>query len=149
MPSGILDGTAGAEAGITADTLTFDNVIGLYFALDKEYRSNATWLMNDETALALRRMKDDAGQYLWNPSDSLLLGKPVVISNDMPSAEAGKMPIVFGDFRYYWIVERKPVSILVLKEKFALVDQIGYLATEFLDGKLIRREALKGMKISE
>ena len=148
MPTGILGETAGAETGVTANALTFDDVIGLYFSLDKEYRPNATWLMNDETALALRRMKDDAGQYLWNPYDSLLLGKPVVISNDMPSAATGKMPIVFGDFRYYWIVERKPVSILVLKEKFALVDQIGYLATEFLDGKLIRREALKGMKIS-
>ena len=149
MPTGILDETAGAETGVTANTLTFDDVIKLYFALDKEYRPNATWLMNDETALALRRMKDDAGQYLWNPSDSLLLGKPVAISNDMPSAEAGKTPIVFGDFRYYWIVERKPVSVRVLKEKFALVGQVGYLATEFLDGKLIRREALKGMEISE
>ncbi len=147
-PIGILDEEAGAETGVTADTLTFDDLFRLYFSLDKEYRPNATWLMNDETALALRRMKDDAGQYLWNPNDDLLLGKPVEVANDMPSAEAGKMPIVFGDFRYYWIVERSPVSVRVLKEKFALVDQIGYLGTEFLDGRLIRREALKGLRIA-
>ncbi len=147
-PIGILDEEAGADTGVTADTLTFDDLFRLYFSLDKEYRPNATWLMNDEIALALRRMKDDSGQYLWNPNDSLLLGKPVLIANDMPSAEAGKMPIVFGDFRYYWIIERSPVSVRVLKEKFALVDQIGYLGTEFLDGRLIRREALKGLRIA-
>ena len=148
-PVGILDEEAGAETGVTADTLAFDDLFRLYFSLDKEYRPNATWLMNDETALALRRMKDDAGQYLWNPNDSLLLGKPVAIANDMPSAKAGKMPIVFGDFRYYWIIERSPVSVRVLKEKFALVDQIGYLGTEFLDGRLIRCEAMKGLRIAE
>ena len=147
-PLGILDEATGAETGVTTDALTFDDVIRLYFALDKEYRPGAAWLMNDETALALRRMKDDAGHPLWNPSDSLLLGKPVFIANDMLSAEAGKTPINFGDFRYYWIIERSPASVRVLKERFTLVEQIGYLATEFLDGRLIRREALQGLKIN-
>lgn len=149
MPLGILDETAGAETGVTTDTLTYDDVIRLYFSLDKEYRPGAVWLMNDETALALRRMKDDAGHPLWNPSDSQLLCKPVFIANDMPSVEAGMTPIVFGDFRYYWIIERSPASVRVLKERFTLLDQIGYLATEFLDGRLIRREALQGLKIDD
>ena len=149
MPAGILDDTAGAETGITTSVLSFDDVLRLYHSLDKEYRKNAVWLMNDETALTLRMVKDSTGNYLWNPSDNTILGKPVVISYDMPSVGAGAKPIVFGDFSYYWIIDRSPVSIQALKELFVTLDQVGYLATEFLDGKLIRRDALKALKISE
>lgn len=147
-PIGILHDTAGAAVGATADSLAFDDLYRLYFTVGSEYRPNASWLMNDGTAMALRRMKDEAGHYLWNPSDGLLLGKPVFISNEMPSAAAGNMPVLFGDFSYYWIIERKPVSVRTLKEQFARVDQIGYLATELLDGRLIRREAVQGLKIN-
>lgn len=149
MPAGILDDTAGAKAGVTTSALCFDDVLRLYHSLDREYRKNAVWLMNDETALTLRMLKDSAGNYLWNPSDNTILGKPVVISYDMPSVEAGAKPVVFGDFSYYWIIDRSPVSIQALKELFVTLDQVGYLATEFLDGKLIRRDALKALKISE
>ena len=149
MPVGILDDTAGAKTGVTTSALCFDDVLRLYHSLDKEYRKNAVWLMNDETALTLRMLKDSAGNHLWNPSDNTILGKPVVISYDMPSVGAGAKPIVFGDFSYYWIIDRSPVSIQALKELFVTLDQVGYLATEFLDGKLIRRDALKALKISE
>ena len=56
----------------------------------------------------------------------------------MPDAESGSKPIAFGDFSYYWIIGRKPISVRIISEKFATLDQIGYLAFEFLDGKLIR-----------
>lgn len=148
MPTGILDEDGGAQVGVTANAITFDNIISLYFSLDTEYRKNAVWLMNDETALTLRLLKDENGNYLWNHTSDTILGKPVIVSNDMPTAENGKIPVVFGDFSYYWIIERSPFSIQTLKEKFVTLDQIGYLAMEFLDGKLIRREALKGLKIN-
>ena len=149
MPAGILHETAGATVGVTAETLAFDDLHRLYFSLDGEYRLSASWLMNDETAFALRSMKDDAGHYLWDPSDCLLMGRPVSISNEMPSAAPGKMPLLFGDFSYYWIIECSPVSVRALKEYFARVGQTGYLATELLDGRLIRRTAVKGLKIGE
>ena len=56
--------------------------------------------------------------------------------------------VLFGDFRYYWIVDRSPVTVRTLSEHFALYDQVGYLAYEFLDAKLIRREAVKTIKIT-
>lgn len=148
MPKGILSPTDGAEAGVFTDSITYEDVIRLYFALNDEYRKNAVWLMNDNTALTLRLMKDEAGNPLWNQANDTILGKPVVISNDMPDEAVGETPIVFGDFSYYWIIDRSPVSIQTLKEKFVTLDQIGYLALEFLDGKLIRRDALQGMVIN-
>ena len=148
MPTGILDATNGADVGITTAEITYDDVISLYFSLKPEYRRNAVWLMNDETALALRTLKDSAGNYLWRNSDDTILGKRVIISEYMPNTESDSKPIAFGDFSYYWVIGRRPVSIKTLSEKFALHDQIGYLAFEFLDGKLIRHEAVKVIQIN-
>ena len=148
MPTGILAETGGAEVGVTTNALTYDDVIKLFFSVKPEYRKNGTWLMNDETALALRTLKDDAGQPIWNQSNDTILGKKVCISEFMPGAESGSKPIAFGDFSYYWIVRRRPVSVRTLTEQFAMVECVGYLAYEFLDGKLIRPETIKVMQMT-
>lgn len=148
MPTGILAETGGAEVGVTTGALTYDDVVKLFFSVKPEYRKHGTWLMNDETALALRSLKDNAGQPIWNHTNDTILGKKVCISEFVPGAESGSKPIAFGDFGYYWIVGRRPVSIRTLTEQFANVDCIGYLAYEFLDGKLVRPEAIKVMQMT-
>ena len=147
-PVGILDDTAGAETGVTTAAITFDSVIDLFFSVDKKYRKNAVWLMNDNTALALRNLKDSDGSYIWNHANDTILGKPVIICNDMPDADDSEKPIAFGDFSFYWIIKRSPVYVRRLNELFALNNQIGYLGYEFLDGKLIRSDAVKVLKIA-
>lgn len=67
----------------------------------------------------------------------------------MPAIDIGTKPIAFGDFSYYWVVGRKLVSVKTLLEKFVLYDQIGYLAFEFLDGKLVRNEAIKVIQMAD
>ena len=147
-PTGLLHDTVGAEIGSGTTDLSCDSIIDLYFSVKPEYRKNGVWLMNDETALALKKLKDDAGNYLWRGSDDTILGKPVMITEHMPNAEAGEKPVLFGDFSYYWIVKRSPIAVKVLKELFALDRQTGYLAFEFIDGKLIRRDAVKALQIA-
>lgn len=146
-PTGILHADAGAEVGATTGSLTYDDVIGLYFSVRPEYRRNGVWLMNDKTALALRMLKDADGNYLWNSGNDTILGKPVRVCEFMPDATSGNKPIAFGDFSYYWIVLRAPFSLRTLTEKFVLHDQIGYLALEYLDGKLVRRDAVKVLQM--
>ena len=148
-PVGILHNKNGAEVGMVTSNLTYDDVIALYFSVEKEYRRNGVWLMNDGTALVLRKLKDADGNYLWNQANDTILGKQVIISEYMPDIEVGTKPIAFGDFSYYWIVGRKPVSIRTLLEKFVVYDQIGYLAFEFLDGKLVRKEAIKVIQMAD
>jgi HK97 family phage major capsid protein len=146
-PVGILHTTLGADTGVSSTSLTYDDVISLYFSVEAPYRKNAVWLMNDTTAMALRKLKDGEGNYLWNNADNTILGKPVMISEYMPNAEADKKPIAFGDFSYYWIVKRSPVSVKMLHELFALNHQTGYLAFEFIDGRLTRSDAVKVLKV--
>ena len=147
MPKGILHDTDGAKTGVTGSgDISFDDVLGLYFSLDKQYRANGMWLMNDETALKLKTLKDQNGQYLWNQNSDTILGKPVLISEFMPSD--GK-PVAFGDFSYYYIIDRMPLTVRPLNEMFAKDDKIGFLCVEYLDGLLIRPEAVKVLKVGQ
>ena len=146
-PTGILAGTGGADVALTTSALTYDDMLTLYHSVDKSYRKNAVWLMNDDTALHLRKLKDDDGSYLWNSDNDTILGKPVVISEYMPDIEDGEKPVAFGDFSYYWIIDRDPASVQTLKELYLNTGHIGYLAYEFFDGKMIRSDAVKVISI--
>ncbi len=151
-PSGILHPTDGADVGITAasvSVIAFDEVNRLFFSLKPEYRMNAIWTMNDETALALRDLKDSTGNYLWRGAADTLLGRPVVITNHMPSAASGSKPIAFGDMSFYWIVEQEPLQVRALHEKYSFANKTGYLGVERLGGRLIRSEAVKVIQMAE
>lgn len=148
-PTGILRDTKGAEISGTVDSLTYDSCIDLFFSVKPEYRKNAVWLMNDSTALTLRKLKDEAGNYLWNTANDTILGRPVIICNEMPDADTGEKPVAFGDFSFYVIVDRSPASLKVLHELYAVTNQVGYVGYERLDGMLIRSEAVKVIKITE
>lgn len=145
MPTGILNDTDGAEVGTTTSKLTFDDVISLYFSVKSEYRTKGSWLMNDEIAKTLYTLKDADGNYLWNHNTNTIMGRPVFVINAMPST--GKI-IAFGDFSYYWIVTRMPISARSIQELFVANQQVGYLAQEYLDGKLIRNDAIKVLQLN-
>lgn len=143
QPHGVL---TDAETGVmVSGSIGFDDVLALYFSVDKQYRSDGAWLMNDETALKLKTLKDQNGQYLWNQNSDTVLGKPVHISEFMSTD--GK-PIAFGDFSYYTVIDRIPLSVRTLYEKFALEQKTGYLGVEHLDGMLIRPEAVKVLTVN-
>ena len=151
QPTGILHATEGAETGVTAESdsaISYDEIIKLYLSVDKKYRKHGTWLMNDETALTLRTLKDSSGNYLWKDSTETIFSKPVQIIDSMPSIGKGQKVIAFGDFSNYWLVQRFPMTIRTLKEKFAMRGQIGYMGCEYLDGKLIRKDAVKVMQMA-
>lgn len=151
-PVGLLHDTEGAELGVTAQSesaITYDEVLSLYFSLDSDYRDNAVWIMTDETALALRKLKDEDGNYLWNSQSNTIMGKQVICCNYMPSMASGKKCILFGDLSYYWIMDKSPVSLIVLKELYAENGMTGILSFKFLDAKLMRTEAVKVLQMAE
>lgn len=142
--TGILSVSESVNAKET-NTLSYDEIVELYFSIEAEYRKDAVFIMNDETAFYLRTLKDDDGNYLWNPNKDTIFGKEVLISPYMPSIESGKKPIIFGDLSFYWIIERKPLAIQVLNELYSNQGQISFIGFERVDGRLIRPEAIKTM----
>ena len=149
-PYGVLHPTYGAETGVTVTgTIGFDDIKVLYFSLEAQYRRNAVWVMSDETALYLRTLKDEAGSYLWRNTDDTILGKPVYTSPYMPGSGNGEKPVLFGDFSFYWLMERGGVTLKPLREKYAAQGAVGYIGTEFIDERLIRREAVKALETAQ
>jgi HK97 family phage major capsid protein len=148
---GILHSTDGAQTGLTsaaANELTFDEVLSLYFSVDKEYRAGGAWLMNDATALALKKLKAPNGYPLWNQNSGTIMEKKVLISNYMPNIEAGAKPIAFGDFSHYWVACGSRLNVKALSEYFAESQRVGYIGTQFIDGLLIRKDAIKVIKMA-
>ncbi|MCL2532408.1 MAG: phage major capsid protein [Oscillospiraceae bacterium] len=153
-PTGILAESGGGQVGVTAAgtaAITLDEMIELFHSLRAPYRRSASFIMNDATVKAIRKLKDNNGQYLWQPSlkantPDTILNRPVRTSAYMPTLAAGAKPIVFGDFRYYWVADRQGRIFRRLNELFAVTGQVGFIATQRVDGKLILPEAVKILK---
>lgn len=156
QPTGLFTangGTVGVTAA-SATAITVDEVISLIHALKVPYRKNAKFLMNDATVALLRKLKDQYGQYLWQPSvqagqPDRLLGYEIHTSPYVPVAESGALPIAFGDFKNYWIGDRAGRTVQRLNELYATNGQIGYVATERVDGKVILPEAIQLLQMKE
>lgn len=154
-PTGIFNSTGGAELGVTAASataITVDEIMDLFYSLKSPYRKNAVFVMNDSTVKAIRKLKDGNGQYLWQPSitagqPDTILNRPVKTSAYVPAIAAGAKTIAFGDFGYYWIADRQGRSFQRLNELYAATGQVGFKATQRVDGKLILPEAIKVLQM--
>ncbi len=143
-----------AEVGVTtsAASITADNIIELVYSLKRPYRKNASFIMNDQTIAALRKLKDNNNNYIWQPSyqagePDRLLGYTLHTSAFAPKQAAGAKAIAFGDFSYYNIGDRGVRSLQELKELFAGNGMVGYLMKERVDGLLVLPEAVKCLQI--
>jgi HK97 family phage major capsid protein len=157
-PTGV---TTVAPVGVHAaspSAITADEVIGLYHSLNPAYRAAASWVLNDSTALQLRKLKfqigSDAIGYIWQPglqagTPDRLLGQPVYYSAQMPILAASNVSIVFGDFASaYVIADRVPRTFQRLVELYAGTDQIGFRATQRVDGNVVKSEAVTALRQS-
>ena len=153
-PLGILAETGGAQVSVTgakADAVTFDDVMDLFYSLRSPYRRNAVFIMNDATVKALRKLKNGNGDYIWQPSvtaatPDTILNRPVYTSGFMPTLATGNKTILFGDLGYYWVADREGRSFKRLNELYAPTGQVGFLASQRVDGKLILPEAVRVLK---
>lgn len=150
-PTGVF---VSAQNSVTTSgtSITFDDVMDLYHSLRVPYRKNAVWLLNDTTVKALRKVKDGNGNYIWQPSvqagePDTILNRPYYTSSFVPDLAAGNKVIAFGDFSYYWIADRQGRSFKRLNELYAANGQVGFLASQRVDGKLILPEAVKTMTL--
>jgi HK97 family phage major capsid protein len=150
-PNGVLAATGGAELGVTTAgtaTVTADEMIDLFFSLKAPYRQKAVFIMNDATVKILRKLKDSTGNYLWQPAltaatPDTILNRPVYTSAYVPLPTAGNRAVIFGDLSFYWVADRQGRSFRRLNELFATSGQVGFIATQRVDGRLILSEAVK------
>ena len=149
-PTGLFTANGG-EVGVTAAAtaaITTDELISLVYSLKAPYRKNAKFLLNDATVSHIRKLKDGNGVYLWQPSlvqgePDKLLGYDLYTSAYVPTLAASAYTVAFGDFSYYWIADRQNRNLKRLVELYATNGQVGFVASQRVDGKIILPEGIK------
>ncbi|MDE6426937.1 MAG: phage major capsid protein [Ruminococcus sp.] len=148
-PTGIFAATGGGQvAGTLGGAIKTDDVIDLVYALKRPYRKKAVFIMNDKTLASLRKLKDNNGAYIWQPSYQAGEPDKVLGYTVHTSAYAPENAIAFGDFKYYNIGDRGSRSFKQLNELFAGNGMIGFVAKERVDGKLVLPEAVQILQLS-
>lgn len=165
QPAGILlnPGTTNQPAIVVsgnASLLTPDGLIDLAFSLPEQYDEKAAFILNKtNTALAISKLKDSNNRYLFGfgLQDSglsvdikgrPLLGYDTVLSALMPNIAANAFPVIFGDARGYYLVNRIGFSIQVLRELYAETNQILLLGRIRFGGVVAEPWKLKIQKVS-
>jgi HK97 family phage major capsid protein len=140
-----------------ASALTADGILDLYFALPRQYRASAVWVMNSATQKAIEKFKDSQGRYLisslLNSSLSLgetesLKGKPIMVNEFMPDIAANAFPLIFGDLSGYAIVDRMGISIQRLSEIYAEYNTVLFLCRKRVGGMLVEPWKFRVQKVA-
>lgn len=126
------------------------------FKLRDVFLEGAVWMANRKFFEKVTVMRADSGtgtgtgEFLFRMGLELgdpmtLIGYEVVSSEFFPdyiSSGSENDPLcLFGNWRNYWIVERKAMELRVLPELYAATQQIGYRFVKRLDGAPVRLES--------
>ena len=143
-------------AGITAASstaITTDELIDVQEDIPDVFQANAIWIMNKKTRTAIRKLKDNDGNYILNKDATsrwgyTLFGKDVYTSENMPEMAAGKRAILYGDMSGLAVKVSENMEIAVLREKFATQHAIGVVAWMELDSKVENSQKITGLTMA-
>lgn len=128
--------TAAAQTAITSD-----EVVKLKDSIKDVYQNNAIWIMSPATRTALRLLKGTDGHYLLqdditSPFGTVLLGKPVYVSDSMPNMENGATAIYYGDMSGLATKFSENITTQVLREKYVDEHATGVISWFEFDSKV-------------
>ena len=142
----LLNGTEDKVEGLSGLTNTMesaeatgfsgDDLIDVQALVKDAYQRDAIWIMSTATRTALRKLKDDIGQYLLisdltSEFGYKLLGKDVYVSDNMADGE-----IYYGDMSGLATKFSEDINIEVLRERFATQHAYGVVGWFEFDAKV-------------
>lgn len=136
-----------------ATNITGDGLINAKYALKSQYWPNAKWLFHRDAIKRIRKCKDGHGQYLWIPGlqknqGDMLLDSPLLVSEYAPNTFTASQYVgIYGDFRFYHIVDCLDLLIQRLVELYAEANQTGYIGRYEGDGQPVLEEAFVRLKM--
>ncbi|GJH05027.1 phage major capsid protein [Paraburkholderia terrae] len=149
QPTGLVTGATVGKTGTTGQTLTviYDDLVDLEHSVDPVYRGNARYMMNDLSLKVIRKIKDSQNRPIFVPgyeqgnpggAPDRLLGREIVVSQEMPVMAANAKSIAFGDFSKYIIREVMDLTLFRMTDSaFTLNGQVGFVAFNRQGGNLI------------
>ena len=154
-PTGFLPvaGTGVTGATGTVGAFTADNVIDLIYSLDGALRNRPSFAMlaNSTSIAALRKLKDTAGNYVFQVGDSkdrrdLVLGVPVIEVPAMPNPGTGVNSLAVGDLKSLYIRNAGGLQV-DRSDDFAFGNDLAtWRATWRLDSALVQKANIKKFK---
>lgn len=125
-----------------------DQLIILAHTLRAPYRANAKFYCSDATLETIRKMKDADGQYIWRPglengAPDMLLGKPIVVANDVPDDE-----IVYGDLSRAYTVLDHTSGVRMIRDNITTPGFVKMYTDRYVGGGLVDSDAVKILKIT-
>ena len=143
QPEGVLQ-KSGIASIAGGNAKNVDQLISTYWRLPKSHRRNGIWIMSAKTLETLSGKKDSNGQFLLSKPTTdgdfpKFQGRPVIESDHVGNN------IVFGDFRFYYLGDRKRVSVKTTNQGAGTFekDQIAIKITERLDGQVALTRAFR------
>ena len=151
QPNGIVTASSAGKVGATGQTatITYDDLVDLEHSVDPAYRNGpgVGFMMHDSTLKVLRKIKDVEGRPIFVPgydqgnpggAPDRLLGRRIVISQEMASMAANAKSVLFGDFSRYVIREVMDLTLFRMADSnFIMNGQIGFVAFNRQGGNLI------------
>lgn len=130
-----------------ATAVTSDELMELQDKVIDNYQGGSVWIMNRETRNAIRKLKDNEGDYLLNRDFTAkwgytLLGKDVYCSDAMDKMLAGKTAIYYGDFSGLSVKVSEDANMQVLTERYAEEHMLGILTFVEWDAKVTDTQKL-------
>ena len=103
--------------------------------------------MNSATFTVIRKLKDSQNRYLLQDNIAgefpyMLLGKPVFLSDNMPTIEGSAKTVLYGDLSGLSVNFRESIQTQVLTEKYATMHAIGVVAWFEFDSKVTDNQKL-------
>lgn len=143
----------GSSLGVTAAAvaaLTADELIDLEHSVDPAYRSGGSvgYMFHDSTLLAIRKLKDGNGQYLWQPglqvgAPDVINSRPYTVNQNMATLATGQRTVLFGDYSKFIIRDVGTIRVYRLDERYRENDQTGFMAFKRSDSRVINSGAIK------
>lgn len=132
--------------------ITADEIVDLFFKLPIQYRKKACWVINDDTAKALTKLRDaqDRPMLIESYNEDVfgstykLLGRPVIVNNNVDGLDAGssKKAIFIVNLDQAMVVGlRKNLTIQKSNEALFLQDGVAIKANTRLDAKMLNEDA--------
>lgn len=155
QPSGVMTRATLGKTGTTGQTTSviYDDLADLFYSVNRSYRTNARWMMADSSMKVVRKIKDTTGRPIFTPGyeygitqdqPDLLMGKPIVINDDVAAMAANARSIAFGDFKQYVIRDVMEVVLRRFDDSaFALNGQVGFCGWQRTGGNLLDTAAVK------
>jgi HK97 family phage major capsid protein len=148
-PNGIVNASGSGITGGTAvgGAFTADNLIDLVHSVDSEYAANrAGFQMRRSTLSVLRKLKDNQGAFLYDPTQgtqALVLGYPVFENPHIAAVGTGNKSVIFGSMPYYHVRQVGGVEIARSDDAFFTTDLVAFRVAIRLDGNLSQADSVK------